>query len=105
MIRPLLRVLPSLSGNVKLVCDLDNYDKMSQNDYECFVRSARLSPLSSNLFNKFISISLLQSSYEWDLRKFFINYSDYFWKTHFNYSKINIRKFSCYFIINSTFKI
>lgn len=90
MIRPLLRVLPSLSGNVKLVCDLDNYHKNSQNDFECFVRSARLSPLSSNLFNKFISVSLLQSSYEWDLRKFFINYSDYFWKTHFNYSKIDL---------------
>ena len=71
MIKPLLRVLPSLSGNVKIVCDLDDYNKVSSNNFECFVRKAKLSPLSSNLFNKFINISLLQSSYEWDLKTFF----------------------------------
>ena len=63
MFKPLIRTIPSLSGNIKVSCFLDNLEKIDHNNFECFVRSAKLAPLSSSLFSKFLPISLLNSSY------------------------------------------
>ena len=48
MIKPLIRTIPNLSGNVKLACTLSDFKKTSTELYECYVRYARLLPISSN---------------------------------------------------------
>lgn len=100
MFKPLIRVLPSLSGNVKLICNLTEYDKLENNYFETNVRSARMSPLSSNLFSKYIPVSLLNSSYEWDIKTFYKFYNNYFWDGCFEYSKIDVPKIDKYNINN-----
>ena len=59
MIRPLLRTIPTLSGNVKLACTLLDYNKIEKVTYETNIRTARIYPLSSNLFQKNIIANLL----------------------------------------------
>ena len=92
MFKPLIRTIPSLSGNIKLSCFLDNLEKIDHNNFECFVRSAKLTPLSSSLFSKFLPISLLNSSYEWDVKSFYAWYSEYFWNLYFNFNKNDYKK-------------
>lgn len=84
MFKPLIRTMPSLSGNIKLVCFLSNYNKVDDDVFEVNVRAARLHALSSQLSDKYINISLLQSSYEWDVRSFYTKYSDVFYKKLFD---------------------
>ena len=69
MFKPLLRTMPSLTGNVKLVCVLNNYELVDEHIFEVNVRTGQLLGLSSQLFNKYINVSLLNSSYEWDLKQ------------------------------------
>lgn len=85
MFKPLLRVLPALSGNVTISCNLNDFVQIDDEVFECYVRTAKLLPLSSNLFKKNMNISLLNSSYEWDLKKFYTFYYPYFWKSWFTY--------------------
>lgn len=89
MLKPLLRTLPTLSGNVKLACTLKDYEKLSNGEYSCFVRYARLLPLSSNLSQKNIETNLLFSSYDYDLARFFKHYSNYFYDYVYEYDKKN----------------
>lgn len=90
MFKPLLRTLPSLSGNMKIVCMLNNYNEVEEHVFEANVRSAQLKPLSSQLYNKYYTLSLLSSSYEWDVRSFYKKYSEYFYKTLFDINKIDM---------------
>lgn len=90
MFKPLLRTMPSLSGNMKIVCILNNYEEIEEHIFEANVRSAQLKPLSSKLYNKYYTLSLLSSSYEWDVRSFYKKYSDYFYKTLFDFNKIDM---------------
>lgn len=92
MFKPLIRTIPALSGNIKLSCFLDNLEKIDHNNFECFVRSAKLTPLSSSLFSKFLPISLLNSSYEWDVKSFYAWYSEYFWNLYFDFNKNDYKK-------------
>ena len=93
MLKPLLRVLPSYSGNVKLFCTIgkDDYTLIDNNkeykEFEANVRIAKLQPLSSNLAQNNIEISLLNSNYEFDIQKFYNRYSDYFFSNCFEYDK------------------
>ena len=64
MFKPLLRTMPSLTGNVKLVCVLNNYELVDEHIFEVNVRTGQLLGLSSQLFNKYINVSLLNSSYQ-----------------------------------------
>lgn len=84
MFKPLLRTLPSLNGNIKLVCFLNNYEEVEDHVFEANVRTARLNAISSQLYNKYFNVSLLQSSYEWDVRSFYKKYSDWFYKKLFD---------------------
>ena len=90
MFKPLLKTLPSLSGNIKIACKLDGYKSIGQNTYECFVNEANLIPLSHNLYDHNIKINLKNNSYEYDIKNFYNYYSDIFYKTNFDYSKVNI---------------
>ena len=92
MIKPLLKVIPALSGNVKLACNLDNYKKINDDEFSAIVREARLYPLSSNMYQHPINVSLLRSSWEYDITNFYAIYSDIFYKNTFSYDKSNILK-------------
>lgn len=90
MIKPLLRVIPKLSGNVKLACNLFDFNKVKLGEnivYEANVRYAKLLPLSSHLFQKKIDAGLLGSCWDFDLKKFYETYSDIFYNNCFNFSK------------------
>ena len=92
MFKPLLKTIPSLSGNMKIVCNLEGYNIDSSNSfiYNCNVNSAYLTSISSNLYDKNIILNLKNNSFEYDVKKFYMYYTDVFYKTNFNYSKINI---------------
>ena len=68
MLKPLLKVLPTLSGNVKLVCEVNKYEQVSNDTFNGYVRSAKMLPLSSQLSTKPINIFLSTSSYEIDIK-------------------------------------
>lgn len=89
MIKPLLRILPSLSGNVKLACTLTDVSPISSDNksYEANIRGARLLPVSSQLWQKPINANLISSTWEYDLPKFYAAYSDVFYKSCFEYNK------------------
>lgn len=90
MIKPLLRVIPKLSGNVKLACNLFDFNKVKLGEntvYEANVRYAKLLPLSSKLFQKKIDAGLLGSCWNFDLKKFYDTYSDIFYNNCFDFSK------------------
>lgn len=86
MLKPLLRTIPSLSGNVKLACTLSNFMKTSDM-YECCCRYARLLPISSKLMQKQYEVNLLNSAYEFDLKRFYNGYSNIFYGSAFSYDK------------------
>lgn len=90
MIKPLLRTIPSMSGNVKLACTLLDYNKIKEDTFETNIRGAHLLPLSSSLFQKSVTANLLNSSWEYDLKKFYTAYSDTFFDTVFPISVLEI---------------
>src|SRR5574344_922211 len=96
MIKPLLRVIPSLSGNVKLACNLFDFNKTTtktgETVFEANVRYAKLLPLSSKLFQKKIDANLLGGSWNFDLKKFYETYSDSFYNSCFIYNKEDMLK-------------
>ena len=92
MFKPLLKTIPSLSGNMKIVCNLEGYEQNSSNSfiYNCNVNSAWLTSISSNLYDKNIKINLKNNSFEYDVKNFYLYYANVFYSTNFKYSKINI---------------
>lgn len=87
MFKPLLRTSPLYSGNIKIACELRDYNKITKDTFECNVRSAKLYPLSHQLFQKNIECNLLNSSYDIDIKNFYRNYSDYFFNNCFEYMR------------------
>ena len=84
MFKPLLKTLPSLSGNMKLVCRLSNYsNKENYNVFVGNVNEAYLTTLSHNIYDKNININLKNNNFEYDVKKFFSYYTDIFYKTNF----------------------
>ena len=79
-----------MSGNVKLACTLLDYNKIKEDTFETNIRGAHLLPLSSSLFQKSITANLLNSSWEYDLKKFYTAYSDIFYDTVFPISVLEM---------------
>ena len=48
MFKPLLRTLPSLTGNIKLACEINDYVDEGNNVYSTYISSASLQPLQNN---------------------------------------------------------
>ena len=94
MIKPLLRTLPSLSGNVKLACTLTDINPISDDNknWEANIRGALLTPASSQLWQKKTEASLISSTWEYDLPRFYKAYPEVFYKTCFSFDKANILK-------------
>ena len=60
MFKPLLRTLPTLSGNYTIACKIDELSKLNSNDYEVYIREASLMPLQNSVFNKNIGLNLVK---------------------------------------------
>lgn len=83
MFKPLLRTLPSLTGNIKLACEINDYVDEGNNVYSTYIRSASLQPLQNNLYNRRINVNLINGMWEYDVAKFYKYYSNYFYKQNF----------------------
>ena len=95
MFKSLIRTLPSLSGNVKLVCDVSNIKNIVYNSDEyidCYVNDASLEPISKNVYKQPININLFKSRYDYDLAQFYTLYNDIFYKSCYNYSNVDAKK-------------
>ena len=101
MFKALLKTIPSLSGNMKLGCFLENYKKNKKN-YLCSVKTAKLLPISHTLYDKNIFVNLKNNAFEYDVNKFYENYFDIFYNTNNNFSKINIPILDIYDNINDS---
>lgn len=102
MFKPLLRTLPSLSGNFTLACKLNELKKESNNKYYTYVRVADLMPLQNNMFRKNIELNLLNGKYEHDVKKYYSVYSNVFYKDNFNFNKMNYKTLDIYSRYNET---
>lgn len=101
MFKPLLRTLPSLSGNFTLSCKLNNIQKENQYNYYTYARIASLMPLQNNInVGNIIDINLLSGRYEYDIPKYFNKYSNYFYKENINYNKSNYKLLDLYSLRN-----
>lgn len=89
MFKPLLRTLPTLSGNFTIACKLREFDKESTNEYSTYVRLANMIPLQNFMANKDYELNLLNGKYEHDVSKYHYYYSDVFYKHNYSYNKYN----------------
>jgi len=90
MFKALLKTLPSLSGNMKLSCFVDDYKRHNNKTYTCNIRVAKLLPIAHTLFDKNIYVNLKNNSFEYDVKTFYKSYFDNFYKSNYNYSQLNI---------------
>lgn len=97
MFKPLLRALPALSGNVKLLCrvkpDNDISKSLMRDDAPvCHVVSASLRPVSETAMTSPVRANLLSSTYDYDLKEFYAKYNDIFFKSTYKYGKHEIER-------------
>ena len=90
MFKPLLRTIPTLTGNFTLACKLDNYTKNNVINYTTGITEAVLMPLQNNLANKHINVSLLYDSYEYDVQRYYKSFSSSFYSENYEFDKKNI---------------
>ena len=91
MIKPLLKIIPALSGNAKLACDITDYEKLSDHEFVGISRVGHIYPLTSKFYQKYIDVSFLNGSWEYDIAKFYNGgYSDTFYNDVFSFDKSNI---------------
>jgi len=93
MFKPLLRTLPSLTGNFSLACHLTNYIHDNSRHHKAYVRNASLIPLQNELYDKEINISLFLNRYEYDVKDFYKWYSSVFYEENYSYDKNFLTKF------------
>lgn len=89
MFKPLLRTLPTLSGNFTIGCKINEIIKDSVNEYHTHIRNANIMPLQNNIYNTYIDLNLLNGKYEFDVPKYHYIYSDIFYEENFSYNKLN----------------
>jgi len=102
MFKSLLRTLPSLSGNFTIACKLNEIKKDDNENYHTYVRVADLMPLQNNIYKNSIELNLLNGKYEHDIKKYFIKYSNYFYKENFTYDKNNYKILNLDSLYNET---
>lgn len=96
MFKPLLRTLPSLTGNFSLACHLTNYIHTNSRHHKSYIRNASLIPLQNELYDKEINISLLLNRYEYDIKDFYKWYSSIFYEENYSYDENFLSKFDKY---------
>ena len=89
MFKPLLRTIPTLTGNFTLACKIESYKKKSIRRFETSVQHAVLMPLQNHLVNRLFNVSLVWDSYEFNIKDFYKGYSASFYSENYEYDKIN----------------
>ena len=85
MFKSLLRTLPSLSGNFKFACEINDIDKEDTSIFYTHIRSCTLQPLQNNVFNRKINVNLTTGLLEYDVAKFYKKYYDIFYSENYQY--------------------
>ena len=96
MFKSLLRTLPTLSGNFSICCKLNDYNKITSNDYEVCVRDASILSLQDNQYNNEVSINLAKESYEFIIAKYYDLCSNVFYKENYSYNKDSYQEYDKY---------
>jgi len=96
MFKSLLRTIPSLSGNFTIGCKLNDFNQITSNEYETYVREGCLMPLQNSLFTKNIELNLVKDQHEYVVRKFYNVYSNMFYKANYSYNKNNFAEIDEY---------
>lgn len=93
MFKPLLRTLPTLSGNVLLGCKIDKISKTDKNNiYETDIQAASLYTAQRDIFTKKINVNLGAGKWEYDVRRFYTYFSDIFYKDNYLFNKKDYKK-------------
>ena len=89
MFKSLLRTIPSLSGNVKINCYVENFeqDKTDKDKFYGFIKNADLSPLQNLLLNQRVKLSLLDGSWEYDISKYYHYYNNTFYNKNYSFNR------------------
>ena len=87
MFKSLIRTIPLFTGNATLACKITDTNIDNDNVVIGDCREAELKPLQSNLYNRYVSVNLLNSSYEFDISKYYNKYHDVFYKSNINFDK------------------
>lgn len=93
MFKPLLRTIPTLSGNVILGCKIDKLSKTDKNNlYVTDIQAASLYTAQNSIFNKKLNINLTTGKWEHDVRRFYVWFSDTFYSDNFIFDKNNYKQ-------------
>lgn len=93
MFKSLLQTIPTLSGNISLCCELDNYNYNKNNDeYDIYVKYANMMPLQNEIIKEPIIVNLLEGSWEYDVAKFYTIYESSFFEPNYNITKDDYEK-------------
>lgn len=89
MFKPLIRTIPTLSGNFTLACHLRDMkrDDTNQDAFNVIVRNASFIPLQNKLYDKIINANLNSGKYEYEITKYYKHYSNYFYNTNFSFNE------------------
>lgn len=89
MFKPLLRTIPTLSGNHMIACHINNVKRRDDDAdlFDTYISLASFMPLQNNLYHKIINCNLSTGKYEFEIMKYFKYYSNYFYNTNFNFDK------------------
>ena len=87
MFKPLLRTLPSTTGNISLNCEVNNFYKTESNVWESNIQTSSIMPLQNKFCNNINSVSLLNDKWEQIVKTFYGNYRNIFYEDNFEYNK------------------
>ena len=93
MFKPLLRTIPTLSGNISLNCIVDEPFKTSTDTFATYIRHAVTLPVQNKLYDNIYNVSLIDGSWEYDVSKFYYNYKNYFYESTFSYNQKDYQRF------------
>ena len=79
MFKPLLRTLPSTTGNISLNCEVNNFYKTESNVWESNIQTSSIMPLQNKFCNNINSVSLLNDKWEQIVKTFYGNYRNIFY--------------------------
>ena len=96
MFRTLLRTLPSMSGNVKLNCNLDLDHIYNNKIIYAKIGKAFLTVADHDKSSYVHNVNLLNSRWDYDVSKFYSFYSKVFFKSQFVFDKRDCQKLNKY---------
>lgn len=77
MFKPLLRTLPTLTGNFSLACEVN-----PNNEY---IQRASMCPLHEDAYNSHMNVALLTDRYEYNIHDYYVRYQSNFFNDMYSY--------------------